>query len=157
MKIGCIFQKKKHVIFSSKYFELGCVFISNTINDREQGIPNVALVQGAILYWGVFSYQIQEMTMNRVFHNVALVQGAILYWGVFSYQIQEVTVNRVFHNVALVQGAILYWGVFSYQIQEMTMNRVFHNVVLVQGALCRGLNHVFRRKLLHDFIFGISY
>ena len=58
VKIGCIFQKKKHVVFSSKYFD-------------------VALVQGAILYWAVFSYQIQERTVNRVFHNFVFVQGAL--------------------------------------------------------------------------------
>ena len=34
---------------------------------------------------------------------------------------------------------------------------VFHNVVLVQGAPCSSLNLVFRRKLRHDFIFGIPY
>ena len=29
---------KKKIIFSSKYFDLDCVFISNTGNDRERGI-----------------------------------------------------------------------------------------------------------------------
>ena len=37
VKTGCIFQGKN--IFSSKYFDLDCVFISNTRDGREQGIP----------------------------------------------------------------------------------------------------------------------
>ena len=39
VKSECILQKKKqNSIFSSKYFDLGCVSISNTGDDRERGI-----------------------------------------------------------------------------------------------------------------------
>ena len=33
------FTEKETIIFSSKYFDLDCAFISNTEDDREMGIP----------------------------------------------------------------------------------------------------------------------
>ena len=37
VKTGCVFQKIHYL--SPKYIDLDCVFISNTGDDREQGIP----------------------------------------------------------------------------------------------------------------------
>ena len=55
-------EKKTLFIFSSKYFDLDCVFILNTGDDHEQGIPQHCLVKGASHQQPQPRFQIKTMS-----------------------------------------------------------------------------------------------